>query len=598
MPAVDRWRAALVERAEKLCRHRLTIFDLKDHDLGREIRWNHEYKAGRDTPMGFAPAIDYRDYEAVGDCKFVWEPNRHQHLVVLGRAYRLTGEERYAAEVMAQIESWIRQCPFGRGLNWRSPLELAVRLINWAWAIELVRPSSVLTRDRLDAVVATAYRHLWEISRKYSRYSSANNHRIGEAAGVFIGSCAFRGLKKAEAWRRESRRILLEEMAVQTFADGANREQAMGYHLFVLEFFVLAALAARGIGDEFPGEYWESLERMFEFVRVLSEGGDRPVMFGDCDDGYVLDLGERPSAASDWMAVAACLFPRPEFKAAASGFSEPAFWLFGRAGLERFEQIAATAVEPRIRSRAFPDCGRYLLQCGARDGPDRLSVTFDCGDLGYGPIAAHGHADALSFTLRAFGEDVFVDPGTYDYFTYPQWREYFRSTRAHNTVVVDNRDQSEMLGSFLWGRRAVARCLRWEPSADGGLVAGEHDGYTGLAGRVVHRRTVRLEGGARRVTIEDELEGAGRHLAAVCFHLAESCSVQPGEAGVYTIRCERGTVRLSLDGRLRVSLYRGCRVPIFGWVSRGYHQISPATTLVGVSDWSNRFVVASEINID
>src|SRR5690606_18145054 len=105
--------------------------------------WNYEYKAQRPTPLIRSPRIDYRDYAETGDCKFVWEPSRHQHWVVLGRAYRLTGDAHYAQEVIDQLESWSQACPFGYGMQWRSPLELAIRLIQWVWALELIRPSGL-----------------------------------------------------------------------------------------------------------------------------------------------------------------------------------------------------------------------------------------------------------------------------------------------------------------------------------------------------------------------------------------------------------------------------------------------------------------------
>jgi len=104
----------------------------------------------------------------------------------------------------------------------------------------------------------------------------------------------------------------------------------------------------------------------------------------------------------------------------------------------------------------------------------------DCGELGLGAIAAHGHADALSLALRAFGTDVLVDPGTYDYFTHRAWRDHFRSTRA-TTRSRWTAGQSEMLGLFLWGARARARCLRFEPAPGGGELVVEHDGYARLA---------------------------------------------------------------------------------------------------------------------
>ncbi len=129
------WRTRLLAQADRAATHRLSFFDLEDVDLGTPIDWNREYGTGKATPIGFAESIDYRDHAVTGDCKVVWEPNRHHQLVVLGRAYRATGDVKYAAAVVEQIDSWIAQCAFGCGMNWRSPLELAIRVINWTWAI-------------------------------------------------------------------------------------------------------------------------------------------------------------------------------------------------------------------------------------------------------------------------------------------------------------------------------------------------------------------------------------------------------------------------------------------------------------------------------
>jgi hypothetical protein len=281
------------------------------------------------------------------------------------------------------------------------------------------------------------------------------------------------------------------------------------------------------------------------------------------------------------MCVAAVLFDRPDFKRCAGKYSESAFWLLGPEGHQRYERIDSGADRTKIRSRRFPDSGLYLLQCGHRGEQDRISVTFDCGELGFKSIAAHGHADALSFTLRAFGTDIIVDPGTYDYFTYPAWRDYFRSTRAHNTIVIDGRDQSEMLGLFLWGRRAEARCLQWEASGDEAVIVGEHDGYCCLSDPVSHRRTIRLDGRNRVVFINDELLAHERHEVVLYFHLAEDCrAVRSGE-NLLRIECASGTADLEFDPRLTVSAVTGSEDPMLGWVSRGYHHKVPATTVFG-----------------
>jgi len=269
------WRDRLVAHAEQVAHHRLSFFDLVDRDLGNPIDWNCDHGSGRKAPLGFAPLVDYRDYRVTGDAKVVWEPNRHHHPVVLGRAYRVTGDVRYASAVVEQLESWLEQCPFGRGMNWRSPLELAVRLINWVWTVDLIRESGLVTGKFQNRLRHAVYLHLWEITRKYSRGSSANNHRIGEAAGVFIASSYFRELDAAGRWQRESRQILDEEIIAQTYADGGSREQAVAYHVFVLQLLLLAAIVARKTGEEFSEPYLSRLERIVNMNALRRRGGGR-----------------------------------------------------------------------------------------------------------------------------------------------------------------------------------------------------------------------------------------------------------------------------------------------------------------------------------
>ena len=236
------WLKALLAEASQVAAHRLSFFDLRDQYLGDPIDWNRDHKSGKAAPMRYARSIDYRDFGIAGDCKFVWEPNRHQHLVVLGRAYLASGDIRYAMSIVEQMDSWLRQCPYGIGLNWRSPLELGIRLINWVWALDLIRESGVLDDDFRHRLLNSVYMHLWEISRQYSRYSSAGNHLIGEAAGVFIATSYLPYLRNARRWNALSQEILSEEITRQTYPDGGGREQALGYHFFILKFLLLAGI--------------------------------------------------------------------------------------------------------------------------------------------------------------------------------------------------------------------------------------------------------------------------------------------------------------------------------------------------------------------
>jgi hypothetical protein len=589
------WRAALVDRADRIAAHRLSFFDLEDVHVGDPIDWNREHASDKAAPVTFAPGIDYRDYAVTGDAKVVWEPNRHHHLVVLARAYRATANPAYASAVVAQLESWIDQSPFGFGMNWRSPLELAVRVVNWVWALDLIADSALLT-DRFKAkVLASVHLHVWDIARKYSKGSSANNHRIGEACGVLTATSYFPELPNAQRLRDESSKILAEEILAQTYPSGATREQAFGYQLFVLQLFLYAGLATRRSDRDLPAAYWARLEKMCEFAGRLAEGGPPP-LYGDSDDGYVLDLGNGVHDIDSVMHVAAALFGRPAFThAARPSAAETAYWLFGPAG--KWTNAAANIANLRLESRAIEDAGLYLLQWGHRGSRDSVSVVFDCGELGYGSLAAHGHADALAIVVRAFGTDLLVDPGTYDYFTYPEWRQYFRSSRAHNTVTIDGEDQSSQLGSFLWGRRAVARCVRWAPRLGGGVVEGEHDGYAALVDPVSCKRTLDLDQASRTLTIIDEIAAKESHDIALWFHLSERCeATQDGRE--IRIDCGAGTAVLVFDERLDLTMVRGGGSGEGGWVSRGYHRKAAAWTICARTRRAGTATIRTLLRID
>ena len=588
LPDYPRWKDALIHYAHLLMEHRFSFFDLKDYFLGNPVDWNRDHSSRKKAPLSYAQSIDYRDFQNVGDCKLVWEPNRQHQLVVLARAYRATGDIRYAEDVICQINSWLEECPYGRGMNWRSPMELSIRLINWAWAIDLIWDSGLFAGDFKKCLLQSVYQHLWEVTRKYSKGSSANNHLIGEAAGVFIAAGYFNMFKESSEWQKESKSILSKEIIVQTYSDGGGREQALGYLYFILQFFILCGIVARKTGGDFPQIYWQQIEEMLEFVGRLHEAGQPLSRFGDCDDGLRAGSGRRPLGPQG----AACsrLQCYLTVRILKDGPKENVNRSFGLWANPDTTNIVKCRVEQKnvLRSRAFKESGYYLLQTGKAGSGNEISVIFDCGELGYGSIAAHGHADALSFSLRAFGCEIFVDPGTYDYFTYPEWRQYFRSTRGHNTLEVDDQDQSVMLGPFLWGARAKSRCLAWRPHERGGMVAGEHDGYSRLKRPLRHRRTLELDGAKQELTIEDEVFTSGPHSLAFYFHLSEMCDLASIDSNVCEITVENHKFFLAIDPLLSVHTLHGSRDPIMGWVSRGYHRKKASTTIIARGKVSGR----------
>lgn len=582
--------AALLARADRLVERRFTFSSLDDVFVGNPVDWNRDHESGLRTPMGFANAIDYRVPDVSGDAKLVWDLSRHQHLPVLGRAYRVSGDPRYAITGLEDIASWIAQCPFGTGMNWRSPLELGIRAINWIWFLSLIEPSGALD-PALSARVRQALElHVIDVERKYSRGSSANNHLIGEAAGVFIVTALMTDLPAAETRSARSRELLERAISEQTHDDGGSAEHAFGYHMFAFEFFLLAAIVAARSGRAFSAAYQARLVRMLEFADAIAEAGPPP-LFGDYDDGFVLDLGRGGPDVQSLLALGAAACGRAVRTPLDPAAQDALLWAplkttehrTAQPELEGGHPDASAGLrarrDPSLQSRAFDTSGYYLLQWG--EARDRVSVFFDCAVLGFGSIAAHGHADALQIAVRAFGEDVLVDPGTYDYFRALDWRDYYRSTRAHNTLTVDGEDQSVMHGPFLWGARALARCVEWTPTPDGGVVHGEHDGYTRLPDPVTHARRLALSRATRSLTITDTVTMRAAHQIRLHFHVSEQAQVTRDGEAAFIIRLQGGEVRLLLDPRLAVSTAEAAGPDRGGWVSRRYHHRHPATVIAG-----------------
>jgi hypothetical protein len=587
------WRANLTRRADAIAAGRLSFFNLEKHNIGEPIDWHRDHNSGKSSSRKPIQQIDYRDFAVNGDCKHVWEPNRHHQFVVLARAYAVTGEMRYAEALLRQMSAWIAENPYGYGMNWRSPLELGVRVINWVFALELIRKSQLPGGARWEAIHRTIWLHCWEIYRKTSRGSSANNHLVGELAGVFVAASWLPGLPGAARMIRECRLGLIREIERQTYEDGCTREQALGYQFFVIQFYLVSALVGRWSGNDFPPAYFSRLQAMFEFVATLAEAGPLP-MFGDADDGYVLDLGDSAHDIGALTAIGCELFDMSDAAQRLASRSESAFWLFGNV---KDRAPREPRVHSRLNSVAFPLSGYYQLQ--SRRGINTISLFFDCAELGYGAIAAHGHADALSFTLRAHNEYLLIDPGTYDYFTWPAWRNYFRGTAAHNTVAIDGLDQSVMQGPFMWGKRAAARCLDWTTDAHQTKVVGEHDGYMRLADGVIHRRSLTLSHDDFHCSIVDQLIARGDHLAKVYFHLGPLCVVRNVQAtGLVIDVNDRFSFTLHPDPALAVETLRGSDKPIGGWYSPGYHRKVPVTTVIGTMRTSGETTLRHRIEVE
>jgi hypothetical protein len=594
--------APYLRAADRLSQGRFDVFALKDVDLGSPPRWNRDPKTGIEAPRSFGKLLDYRDPHRVGDIKYLWEPNRHLHLVTLAQAFVLSSDSRYLRVIQEHLESWFAACPRGVGPNWSSALEPALRLINWSLAWQLIGAGDSPLfdghpgRDLRQRWLQSIYHHAEFIRGHFSLYSSANNHLIGEASGLFIAATTWPHWPRAELWRTTAQALLEREALLQNGPDGVNREQAVSYQQFELDLLLLPLLAGSANGAPFSSAYRERVEAMLEYLASIMDAGGNLPMFGDADDGAVIRLAQttRFCPYRSLLATGAILFQRGEFRAKAGELDEKTRWLLGAAAEPAFHALPATAASLPVR-RAFPEGGYYIL---GRDfeGRDEIRLVADAGALGYQTIAAHGHADALAFTLSVGGLEFLIDPGTYAYHTEESWRAYFRGTAAHNTVRIDGRDQSVPGGNFMWLAKANAGCRSWHNTPDLDVFEGWHDGYMNLADPVMHSRRISLDKASGRIVIEDRLRMAGSHEVELFFHCSEHCRVEP-DGAAHAIRHNGRTVHLRLPELpgAAVSLHQGSVDPVAGWISRRFDQRQPSPTLHWRARLSGTTVLRSEI---
>ena len=460
--------------------------------------------------------IDFRHCAGIGDIKYVWELNRLQFLVPMAALARAEGDAALAQACFKAIFDWADVNPPFRGVNWNSGIELALRAISILAVASLLGPDmlSPEQRDRLATIINA---HALWLERYPSLYSSANNHLVAEAAGLYVIGALLPDLPKAAHYREYGRRILEQEATKQIHADGVGAEQSPTYTAFTLELYATALAAARARGEAFAPPVIEQLRRAGEFLAWITDSHGNQPRFGDDDEGRV--FLSRPGHESHYVASVMNV----------------------TAAITGEHSVAAPSAVPHLRDlflgRGDPaekgpagqksfDAGGYSVW---RDeiAMHRTMLLFDHGPLGYLSIAAHGHADALAVWLHVDGRPVIIDAGTYLYHSGGDARDRFRGTVSHNTLQVNGRDQSTIVGAFNWSQKARS----WRvASQDDSAVVARHDGYKGAIG-VEHERAVARDGDGYRIV--DRLVGSLDRVdtTSLRYYLAPDINAEVSDEG-------------------------------------------------------------------
>lgn len=527
----------VVEKADRILEGKFDLLGYENLNFGTEIDWHYEPVSNKKSPLKHWKLFDELDSEETGDKKIIWELNRHQHFFTLGVAYWLTGDERYASTFVRHIGSWMKQNPPGIGVNWLSSLEIALRSISWIWALQFFKESTSFSTGLFQEI----YKHLFmngrHIEKYLSTYYSPNTHLTGEALALYFLGTQLNGLQRAEHWQKLGSEILFAELDRQILSDGVYFEQSTWYQRYTAEFYTQFCLLRSLNNDNKDAiannKLSSKLQQIIDFLMHVTRPDGTTPFIGDDDGGYVLPISNRqPNDFRSVLTSGSILFNRGDYKFVSHEFSEETLWLFGVESYDKFEKIRDH--KPKENSKAFSAGGYFVMRDGWTETDNFMLL--DCGTHG-AMSCGHSHADALAIDVAAGGKSLLVDPGTYTYHESNEWRDFFRSTMAHNALSIDNKSSSEPGGKFSWNSTAEATPKIWLSEERFDFFEGSQNGYQTLEnGATTQNRSVLFLKNDYWI-IRDHVESFGNHSYQMNFHFdsATNPEIESSESGNWCV---------------------------------------------------------------
>ena len=518
----------------------------------------------------FAGAIDW-NLTPEGNTSWSWDLNRHRFFLTLGTAHHYAGGSpdgsAFKDKLIQFWADWMHRNPPNKGQNWRSPFEVAARLRNWIWAYFLLVASPEVSPLFLHKAWRGLRAHAAHLA-SHLEYHWPNNHLLLEALSLHEFAVVFQG-HGGELYLPLASRVLQGQVQQQILRDGVHSELCPMYHNIAASELGAFSLLCRQLGHALPLATEERIFSMRRFSAALRRSDGSTPLLGD-------------SSFPD-----TCL----RFDAGPYSNSDLAYWL--HRGKPPAVEPALAAAERPLSLELFDEAGYGVL----RSASQQTHLTFDFGQFSRCAAANHGHSDALSFELHAAGHPWIVDSGFFHSWKddrgdlarknntlksgNPDWTRYFRCTAAHNTLIIDGREQNEFSEHHDVGCQARARLNSYRCSADEVAIGAEVEPYWS-SGEAIHSREISLSKSGE-VSVHDQVSGHGTHQLQWLLHFAPDLEVELIDAATIIAKRKDEVLVCELRGpgpapALRV--VRGEAFPTQGWVATSSARVAPAWVLV------------------
>jgi heparinase II/III-like protein len=540
-------------------------------DFGDPVDWHRSPVSGgrwdHATPW-FSALAD----ERAGDVKYCWEIARFPHAYHIARAATFFPErsERYAAALGGQIAAFVDANPVGVGIHWASGQEIGLRLLAWLFALDVLllrTASGRAAEERVAASLMAGARHIEE-HLDYARIAVYNNHLLSEALALFGVGALLPEAPDALRWRTVGRRILDEEAERQFYRDGGYIQQSHNYHRVALQYYLWACSFARSMGDR-PSDVWlRALERSLDLLIAHQNRADgRLPNYGSNDGALPSPLSTCDFSDMRPVLQAVSVLVRGERVYEPGPWDEETAWFLGARALD------APLRPPPTRSKSFTATGYHVLR-----GRDHGSfAALRCGTL----RDRFSQIDMLHLDVWWRGQNVLVDPGSYQYNAAPRWHEHFMRTASHNTIAIDGRDQMLHYRQFKVLYWTKAQLLQFADRGDWAVCAGEHSGYRRHAGGCVHRRSILFVKDDLWI-VADRVLGAGEHELRLHWLGGEFPWTHDGTT--LALATPQGAFSVAVydaaGSRVESTVAAGVDEPPRGWLSRYYGEKTAVPSFV------------------
>lgn len=493
----------------------------------------------------------------------LWRFHLHyfDYAVDLGRAFQTTGDTRYWERFKFLATHWITANPPARGDGWH-PFTISLRIVNWIRAYHLFdEPFSADDAFR-NRFLASLYAQARYLARNLE-YDITGNHLIKNGKALLFAGAFFQGAESTR-WFERGLRILVEEAREQILDDGGHYERSPLYQTQVLADYLDALVLVPRERSEYAQLVTTARCMLDLLSAILHPDGALPlfndsVLWSEPSPAalfqYASDLiGYQPSTRDSGVHTRESL----QLHSAISG---------QRPALSEAERPAATRTNLQPATPALSVVEGFNLQPLTASGyyifrtADQYLIL-DCGPVCPDHLPPHAHCDLLSFELSVKGRRIITNSGTYQYQAGP-WRDAFRGTAAHNTVQVNDEEQSAIWSSFRVGRRARVLEAAVHRLDTGPYFRGRYVGFNN--NRIEHTRELFLLPGPCWVFLDTvRSRKRSEHLTVTSrLHLHPRVQVTMEDDG---IRAHRDDVHLKLMpiGEETFRLDQGWFSPDFG----------------------------------